>query len=238
MCVICGKGYAVGKGEEVVVASKFEFAGALPVVERWHKLAQTHSRLAIWAAACCGHELLGRKADIGHGGWMKFLKALPFSHDTARRYMDLAVAWKQRTGQSPTEIGASGTRLLEDGKNAAIDIPEDEVKEITDHVNESVGETTLRQLYFDWGIVKAPPKPGGNVRKDKPTAPTEAEIELTYRTEWARILEDLTEHGRRQRTYVHLEDGELENHRAGLAYVVSELDDEIKRRSNAKKGRK
>jgi hypothetical protein len=94
----------VEKKGEVVAAANAEFAAILPAVEQWHAMAIRHSRIAIWCAACCGHELLIRKKEIGHGGWMKFLKVLPFSDDTARRYMDLAVEWKTRTGQIPHTV--------------------------------------------------------------------------------------------------------------------------------------
>ena len=226
---------------EQLVVYREKFAEILPKVERLHQVAIQHSRIAIYCAACCGQELIRRKKEIGHGGWMQFLKVLPFSDQTARNYMDLAAKWQQRLGQIPNAFGISDEMLLEGSKSSIIELSADHATEIAEATSQAVGETTLRQLYFDWGIVKAPHRPGGDVRKDKGAkmkAPTEEEIQQTYRVEWTRILEDITEHGRRQRTYVHLEDGELENHRAGLAYVVSELDDEIKRRGNAKKGRK
>jgi hypothetical protein len=228
------------KTEQLVVYRE-KFAEILPKVERWHQMAIQHSRIAIYCAACCGQELIHRKKEVGHGGWMQFLQVLPFSSETARRYMNLAVEWKDRVGQIPTAVGISGDRLLDGVKSSIIELSADHATEIAEATTQAVGETTLRQLYFDWGIVNAPHRPGGDVRKDKGAkmkAPTEEEIQQTYRVEWTRILEDVTEHGRRQRTYVHLEDGELENHRAGLAYVVSELDGEIKRRANAKKGKK
>jgi hypothetical protein len=229
------------KTEAQLVAYREEFAEILPTVTRWHEMAIQHSRLAIWFAAVCGQELINQKKKIGHGGWMKYLKVLPFSDDTARRYMETAVEWQKRIGQISEVCGISNPKLLGETIGSTIELSSDQYKEIAEATSKAVGDTTLRQLWFAWGICKDYSRPGGDVRKDKGVkmkAPTEAEIQQTYRVEWMRILEDVTEHGRRQRTYVHLEDGELENHRAGLAYVVSELDDEIKRRGNAKKGKK
>jgi hypothetical protein len=229
------------KTEAQLVAYREEFAEILPTVTRWHEMAIQHSRLAIWFAAVCGQELINQKKKIGHGGWMKYLKVLPFSDDTARRYMETAVEWQKRIGQISEVCGISNPKLLGETIGSTIELSSDQYKEIAEATSKAVGDTTLRQLWFAWGICKDYSRPGGDVRKDKGAkmkAPTEEEIQQTYRVEWTRILEDITEHGRRQRTYVHLEDGELENHRAGLAYVVSELDDEIKRRGNAKKGKK
>jgi hypothetical protein len=227
----------MARTEEQLAVYREEFAEILPTVTRWHEMAVKQSRIAIWCAACCGQELIERRKAIGRGGWMKFLEVLPFSVDTAKRYIDLAVAWKERVGQIPhsaefAQIGAPSSK--------AITLNNDQFSEIYDATTRAVGEVSLRQLYFDWGICKDYSRPGGNVRNNNnpPAAPTEEEIRQVYVVEWASILEKLTEHGRRQRTYVHLEDGELEVHRAGLAYVVSELDDEIKRRGNAKKGKK
>lgn len=226
----------MGTKGKLVAAAKAEFAEILPAVERWHAMAIQHSRIAIWCAACCGHELLIRKKEIGHGGWMKFIKALPFSDDTARRYMDLAVEWKARTGQIPHAVrNLESTAILVGGSRAVIDLPEDQIAEIVEHTTAVVGETTLRQLYFEWGVCKAPHRPGGRMGKGgtRPTV-TPDEIRETYAAEWKRLVEALTQQGRRDKTHLHLTDGELEVHRAGIAYVLAELDAEISRRS--KKG--
>ena len=66
------------------------------------------------------------------------------------------------------------------------------------------------------------------------TTPTEDEIHETYAREWAEIVDRLTTQGRRQKTHTLLTDGEIEAHRAGLAYVLAELDDEIGRRKQKK----
>jgi hypothetical protein len=229
----------MGKKTELVEAAKAEFAEILPAVERWHSMAIRHSRIAIWCAACCGQELIERKKEIGHGGWMKFLKVLPFSPDTAERYAKLAEEWKQRTGQIPHTCGISeeqAGKLLEGVRHSTIELSDDQVREIAEQTEQTVGETTLRQLYFDWGICKAPHRPGGNMRKPggTPNTLTPEEIQLAVACEWVRMLNELTEQARRQKSHIHLDDAEIKSHRDGLMYVMGELDAEIARR--AKKG--
>jgi len=213
-----------------------EFAAIIPTVERWHLMAVRHSRLAIWCAACCGHELMLRKKEIGHGGWMKFIQVLPFSDETARKYMDLAVEWKDRVGQIPTTVGISGGQFLEGVKNSTIELSPEQFTEITEATNQAVGETTLRQLYFDWGICKAPYHPGGNMRKGdgKPAAVPLEMIQLTWRENWNKMVPEIYDQGIRKKTWVHLEDGELREHAQSLRRVLQELDDEIKRRDGKK----
>jgi hypothetical protein len=214
-----------------------EFAAIIPAVERWHKMAVEHSRIAIWCAACCGHELLIRKKEIGHGGWMKFIQVLPFSDETARKYMALADEWKDRVGQIPTTFGISGVQFLEGVKNSSIELSPEQFTEISEATNQAVGETTLRQLYFDWGICKAPYHPGGNMRKGdgKPAAVPLEMIQLTWRQNWNKMVPEIYDQGIRKKTWVHLEDGELREHAQSLRRVLQELDEEIKRRDGKRK---
>jgi hypothetical protein len=220
----------------LVEAAKAEFAEILPAVERWHAMAIQHSRIAIWCAACCGQVLIERKKEIGHGGWMKFLKVLPFSADTAERYARLAEEWTVRTGQIPHSVRNLEPALLAGGSRAVLELTDDQYTEIAEQTERTVGETTLRQLYFDWGICKAPHRPGGNMRKPggTPNTLTPEEIRLAVACEWVRMLNELTEQARRQKTHIHLDDAEIKSHRDGLMYVMQELDAEIARR--AKKG--
>jgi hypothetical protein len=202
-------------------------------------MAIRHSRIAIWCAACCGQELIERKKAIGHGGWMKFLKVLPFSDETARKYMELADEWRGRTGQIPTGGWNLTPALLAGGSRAVLDLTDDQFSEIAEQTERTVGETTLRQLYFDWGICKAPYKPGGNVRKgDKgmPPAPTPEEIRQTYADAWARMVTELAQEAHRTRSYIHLTDGELGVHRSELKRVAEELETEIARRKKSEVG--
>ena len=226
----------MGKKTELVEAAKAEFAEILPAVERWHAMAIRHSRIAIWCAACCGQELIERKKQIGHGGWQKFIKVMPFGLTTAQKYMDLAEEWKTRTGQIPTTVGISSGNRAKLLTGEVMDLDATDIAQITEEVVGQVGETTLRQLYFDWGICKAPHRPGGNMRKagGTPNTLTPEEIQLAVACEWVRMLNELTEQARRQKSHIHLEDAEIKSHRDGLMYVMGELDAEIARR--AKKG--
>lgn len=216
-----------------------EFAAVLPVVEHWHKMAVRHSRIAIWCAACCGGELIKRKKEIGHGGWMKFIQVLPFSDETARKYMDLAVEWEKRTGQIPTAVGISSEKLLEGVSGSTVELTSEQVVEISEATTQAVGEKTLRQLYFDWGICKAPYHPGGNMRGDKPRppAPTPDEIRQTWADEWVRVVGDVYDQACRKKTWCHLTDGELAEHTQSIIRVLEELENEADRRKRTGKGR-
>jgi hypothetical protein len=224
------------KKTALVEAGKAEFAEILPAVERWHQMAIRHSRIAIWCAACCGQALIERKKQIGHGGWQKFIKVLPFGLTTAQNYMDLAEEWQTRTGQIPTTLGISSENRAKLLTGEVIDLDANDIAAISEEVVGQVGETSLRQLYFDWGICKPPYKPGGNMRKPggTPNTLTPEEIQLAVACEWVRMLNELTEQARRRKSHIHLDDAEIKSHRDGLMYVMGELDAEIARR--AKKG--
>jgi hypothetical protein len=137
-----------------------------------------HSRIAIWCAAMCGSELNRLYEEIGHGNWMKFLRCLPFSDDTARRYRELASEWKETLNCDPLEFlgsdsatsgylqiphacGISETRRGKTAAGRVIDLPADAIREISAKVQNAVGNRTLTQLYFDWGICSPPKKHGG-----------------------------------------------------------------------------
>jgi hypothetical protein len=231
----------VAKSEtEKVELYREEFAAVLPAVEHWHQLAVKHSRIAIWCAAVCGAELIKRKDEIGHGGWMKFVKALSFSHDTASRYMVLAEEWESRIGQIPHACGISSEKLLGGVNSSTIELNAEQIWRLTEATTQAVGEKTLRQLYFDWGICKAPYHPGGNMRGDgagRPPAPSPDEIRQTWADEWVRVVGDVYDQACRKKTWCHLTDGELAEHTQSIIRVLEELENEVDRRKKTGKGR-
>jgi hypothetical protein len=231
----------VAKSEtEKVELYREEFAAVLPAVEHWHKMAVQHSRIAIWCAACCGYELVKRKREIGHGGWMKFIQILSFSDETARRYMVLAEEWQNRIGQIPTACGISSEKLLDGVSGSTIKLSTDQVARLSEATTQAVGEKTLRQLYFDWGICKAPYHPGGNMRGEgagRPPAPSPDEIRQTWADEWVRVVGDVYDQACRKKTWCHLTDGELAEHTQSIIRVLEELENEVDRRKKTGKGR-
>jgi hypothetical protein len=232
----------VAKSEtEKVELYREEFAAVLPAVEHWHKMAVQHSRIAIWCAACCGAELTKRKKEIGHGGWMKFIKTLSFSDDTARRYMNLAEEWESRIGQIPHGVrNLESDNILAGGSRAFIDLDDAQVAEISEATTQAVGSKTLNQLYFDWGICKAPYHPGGNMRGEgagRPPAPSPDEIRQTWADEWVRVVGDVYDQACRKKTWCHLTDGELAEHTQSIIRVLEELENEVDRRKKSGKGR-
>ena len=155
-----------------------EWEGLVSAAGKWHDAAVKHSRIAIWCAAMCGSELNRMYEEFEHGEWMKFLRCLPFSDDTARRYRQLADEWSVELKCSPLDfIGkdsaakgylqiphACGISKARPGKTAGsmvIDLPADAIREISEKVQNAVGNKTLTQLYFDWGICTPPKKHGG-----------------------------------------------------------------------------
>ena len=172
---------------------------------------------------------------------MKFVQILPFSDETARKYMDLSVEWEKRTGQIPTAgWNLDSKALLAGGSRTFMDLDDTQVAEISEATTQAVGEKTLRQLYFDWGICKAPYHPGGNMRGEgagRPPAPSPDEIRQTWADEWVRVVGDVYDQACRKKTWCHLTDGELAEHTQSIIRVLEELDNEALRRKKSGKGR-
>ena len=155
-----------------------EWEGLVAAAGKWHDAAVKHSRIAIWCAAMCGSELNRMYDNFEQGEWMRFLRCLPFSDETARRYRKLANEWSEELQCSPLDFlgknsatkgylqipHACGISEKRAGKTAAlavIDLPADAIREISEKVQNAVGNKTLTQLYFDWGICTPPKKHGG-----------------------------------------------------------------------------
>lgn len=137
---------------------------------QWHEAAQHHAQIAVVCAARSGAELNQIKEQCGHGEWQKIVKELPFSADTAKRYRDLAVQLQTRLHELGTG-DAFELLLLPEPEKLSDPIYAEQLGQI----NQVTGEQTLRQLYFDWGIVKPPAKLGGDRRTDKDPKPPLAE---------------------------------------------------------------
>ena len=135
--------------------------------ENWHYAAQHHAQIAVICAARAGAELNKIKAECGHGEWQKIVSSLPFSVSTAKNYRNLATQLADRLQELGT--GAAFELLsLPEPENLADPIYAEQLEQI----NQVTGEQTLRQLYFDWGICKAPKQLGG-ARDPKPPKPLE-----------------------------------------------------------------
>ena len=158
--------------------------------ERVAYLYDVSKRLAhgsVLCAAIAGAVMLQKKAALGHGkgftAWKKRLaKERGISSSTADNYIALAREMDQRVrlliaqdpkcdiarkllgaGKFPTVGNLPAQRSID--VLAAID-PEDledvRTRAVARAVSQLVGEKSLKQLYFDWGILKPPHNPGGD----------------------------------------------------------------------------
>ncbi len=149
---------------------------SIEAAENWHFAAQHHAQLAVICAARSGAELNKIKAQCKQGDWQKVVKELPFSADTAKRYRDLATQLEGRL----QELGSGDAfdlLLLPEPENLTDPIYAEQLEQI----NQVTGEQTLRQLYFDWGIVKPPKQLGGareSSKEDEPLPPGETATHL------------------------------------------------------------
>jgi hypothetical protein len=69
---------------------------AIKKVQHWHTIAQQHGRAAVEAARNCGDLLAQEQQRLKSEGmgWIEWCRAhLPFSYETARRYMRIAEHW-------------------------------------------------------------------------------------------------------------------------------------------------
>jgi hypothetical protein len=143
---------------------------------QWHNAAQQHAQFAVICAARAGAELNQLKEKCGHGEWQEIVAQLPFSRQTSDKYRALATELESRL----QAIGKADVfEILELPEPAMLAEPE-YAKQI-EQINEVTGEQTLRQLYFDWAIVKQPkaePKPL-NLPKPKPLEPGETQAHRT-----------------------------------------------------------
>lgn len=138
---------------------------AIDLVEFSKKFA----KVSVICAAQAGAEFSKIKSDCPRGIWMRVLKTLPFSTETVRKYIKVAEELQARLSE---ENG--GFNLLE------LPSPEELItgdhSDVVDLINQVTGEQTLRQLYFDWGIVRKAKALGGHHPKAGPPATPEQQL--------------------------------------------------------------
>lgn len=123
---------------------------AVELVEFSKKFGQ----VAVICAAQAGAEFSNIKDQCERGEWMKVLKQLPFGKSTVYKYIKVADEFQLRLSQ-----GEDAIDLL------TLPSPQELISgdhsELVSKINTVTGEQTLRQLYFEWGICKAPKALGG-----------------------------------------------------------------------------
>lgn len=120
----------------------------------WVAASKQYAQIAVICAARAGAEFARIKGQCGHGEWMKVLKLLPVGKETVYKYIKVAEELQARLSEGGDAFDLlqlpDPTRLIEP-----------EYAETLEQINQVTGEQTLRQLYFDWGICKAPGGPAG-----------------------------------------------------------------------------
>lgn len=144
----------------------------------YHRSAQAAAAQAAHFAVLCGLELARLKVELSHvTNWQQWVGAnCEFSYETGQRYIRVAEGIKGKALKSAQS--AEAIALLEtapsklDSKGRAT---------LVQTVGKVTEGDTLRQLYLDFGIIKATPKDnlkrGGatHTRGSKPTRDLDAE---------------------------------------------------------------
>lgn len=128
------------------------------------EFSKKFAQVSVICAAAAGAEFANLKGQCQHGEWMKVLKLLPFGKDSVYRYMKIAEELQARLSEGDDSfdlLQLPNPQELLDGNHSAL----------VDKINKVTGEQSLRQLYFDWGICKAPGGPTGGKRDITPKTP-------------------------------------------------------------------
>jgi hypothetical protein len=131
---------------------------AIELVEYSKKFA----RVSVICAAQAGAEFSSIKGQCERGEWMKVLKLLPFGKSTVYKYIKIADEMQSRLtdgGEGLDLLNLPNPQELLSGDHA----------ELVEQINAVTGEQNLRQLYFEWGIVKQPTPTGGARKVDDKT---------------------------------------------------------------------
>ena len=170
----------------------------------WHDASIKLGKLSVFCAAISGAKLNEIKADCQQGEWQRVVKDLPFSTETARVYRTLANELQER-------IDAKGHSINLLSLPDPSELLKPEYSDTVDLVREMTGDKSIRQLCFDWGILKQPKNPGGDTTgkgTEKPLPPGETsqhlmatgllgklqhEINVLVVTEYSQIIKHLDE---------------------------------------------
>jgi hypothetical protein len=121
-------------------------------INEYHRSACEAMRDAAAYAVMCGLELLAAKGATAHGSWERWVENnCEFSIETGKRYMRLADRLSQ--------VGAL-KRVLAELPGGQVQTKGDRVA-VAKAVSELTQGEELKQLYFDYGILREPAGVGG-----------------------------------------------------------------------------
>lgn len=192
---------------------------------RYHYAAMRCGDLSIWCAAMAGAAIVQKKKTLGHGaGFLDWKKTLPFSLSTSDNYVALAKKLDEKIKALPkADVDAlfPEIRKAQDetkqslallGLPDPMDVFNKDHDRIATLIRNLTNEQTLRQLYFDWEIVKRPKALGGARTPGEELSPEE-EINLRKeraREEWGHTLKELEIMGIKEESWVMLNKSEQE----------------------------
>jgi hypothetical protein len=128
----------------------------------WMDASKQYAQISIVCAARAGAEFSRIKDQCERGEWMKVLKMLPFGKDTIYKYIKVADEMQARLAETNDSIDL--LTLPDPAQLMSRDHTE-----LVEQINAVTGEQSLRQLYFEWGIVKQPTPTGGARKVDDKT---------------------------------------------------------------------
>lgn len=142
---------------EVSTVVETSITKAVSLAEFSKKFAQ----VSVICAAQAGAEFAQIKEQCERGEWMKVLQVLPFGKDTVYKYIKIAEELQTRLSEGSADVNLldlPSPQELISGDHA----------DVINQVNAVTGEQSLRQLYFEWGILKQPGKTGGDTSGTPP----------------------------------------------------------------------
>ena len=158
--------FAAGRLVESFKSEKELLSIAPARICEWDAMARKHARDAVRLALGTGALLLEVKSRLPHGAFLAWLSTScrSVSVRTAQNYMALAEA-AQRDCRALAG-GPDGDGEIIEGEATVSDAPAAPSSSVPRPSSFQIDERSLSQLYLDYGIVRRPPKWGGD-RRDK-----------------------------------------------------------------------
>lgn len=209
----------VSFSDKPVVGSNLQRVGNYDKGDRvvqYHFAAERCGNLSVWCAAMAGAELIKKKKETPRGsGFMTYLEQLPFSNGTAHNYMNLAKKLEEKLLELPEDQRMALLPELANAQKATesalqllnlpspMDVFNPAHERIADLIRTVTSEHTLRQLYFDWDIIKPPAQKGGLRRALSPVEKHEREVSENEDI-WRRIIAEIEMFGLQDKTCCEL----------------------------------
>jgi hypothetical protein len=205
-----------------------------------HMQAKQFASAAVYCSAAAGAIMLQKKAATEHGqfgAWLEQVASdLGVSERSCQKYMALALEMVERIKLLPKTNRDSflpaTTKLHGDlpaesilGLLAQFDpskVNDLRTQKVIDLVKHVTGQSTLRQLYFDWNIAQAPKREGGDPETPPEMAPPSDPMREAD-TDWTDLLKRIYDHGIKRKDWQHLSHKRIAEAYGILKLVVDEM---------------